>query len=85
MPVFPTCLLFHAENCLIIDFKNTFMDKLNFILSDQSLNFYFVFQKYKKLAESDKLDEFLLLTNNFSVPLILKGGICYFPGAFVQS
>ena len=54
-------------------------------LSDKILNFYFVFQKYKKLAESDKLDEFLLLTNNFSVPLILKGGICYFPSAFVQS
>ena len=56
-----------------------------YLLSDKSLNFYFVFQKYKKLAESDKLDEFLLLTNNFSVPLILKGGICYFPSAFVQS
>ena len=58
MPVFPTCLLFHAANCLIIDFKNTFMDKLNFILSDQSLNFYFVFQKYKNWLNLTNLTNF---------------------------
>ena len=34
------------------------MDKLNFILSDQSLNFYFVFQKYKNWLNLTNLTNF---------------------------